>query len=131
MPSCDDRRVSVPPADAIARVAAICEGLEGAVEHDAWTGVSWRVGGVTFAHVVEIVDGKPPIYARVFGTDGQATVLTFQADEEDRAALGQVGPPFHLPPWRKGIVGVVIDGDSDWDEITELVSESHRICAAR
>ena len=123
--------MGAPPAAVAARVGAICAALEGAVEHDAWTGVSWRVGGVTFAHVVEIAAGRPPIYSRVFETDGPATVLTFQADEEDRLALGQIGPPFHLPPWRPGIVGVVIDDDTDWDEVEELVTDSHRICSGR
>jgi hypothetical protein len=114
--------------DAVARVRAMCAPLERALEHDAWTGASWRIGRCTFAHVLEIVDGRPPAYARAFATIGPATVLTFQCASDERAALAHAGPPFHLPAWRPGIVGVTIDQDTDWAHIGELIAESHAIC---
>ena len=42
-----------------------------------------------------------------FGTDGPATVVTFQAAPDEYEALRAAGPPYHHPPWRPGIVGVV------------------------
>jgi hypothetical protein len=61
----------------IDRVGAICLALPGVVERDAWRGVAWEVAGRTFAHVLPIEDGRPPVYARAFGTDGPALALTF------------------------------------------------------
>ena len=76
-----------PPAGLVTRVGSICERLAGAVEHDAWTGTSWRVGGTTFAHIVQIAGGWPAAYARAAGSDGPSTVVTFQADDLERAVL--------------------------------------------
>lgn len=98
-------------------------------EHEAWTGMSWRTGPTTFAHIVQITNGWPPAYARAFATDGPATVVTFQAHPDERHALADIGHPFYLPPWRPGIAGVIIDADTDWGELTELLTDSHQICA--
>jgi hypothetical protein len=119
---------SQPPADLVDRVRAICAELAGSHEHEAWTGTSWRIGTTTFAHVVQIGGGGPPAYARAFGTDGPATVVTFQADADEYRALQAVGPPYHHPPWRPGIVGLVVDDTTDWTELTEHVQESYRVC---
>jgi hypothetical protein len=115
-----------PPDDVVERLRAICAEFADAREHEAWTGTSWRRGKVTFVHVVEITDGWPPAYASAFGTDGPATVVTFQAAPDEYEALRAVGPPFHHPPWRPGIVGVVVDDSTDWTELAELVAESSR-----
>jgi hypothetical protein len=120
-----------PPEAVIDRLRAICDGLPGAREHDAWTGTSWRVRDTTFAHVVEIADGWPPAYVTAFGTDGPATVVTFQASPDDAAALRAVGDPYHHPPWRPGIVGAVIDDTTDWAELAELVVDSYRECGGQ
>jgi hypothetical protein len=100
------------------------------VEHQAWTGISWRVENRTFAHVLEIADGRPPAYARVFETNGPQTVLTFVSSLEERAALVAGGPPFRSPTWRPGIVGAAVDELSDWGHLGELITESHSICLA-
>jgi hypothetical protein len=120
-----------PPDAIVDRLRAICRCLPDAREHVAWTGTSWRVGSTTFAHVVQIADGRPPGYARTFATDGPTTVVTFQAPPEDREALRAEGAPYHLPPWRPGIVGVVIDGDTDWAVLEEHVEDSYRECGGR
>lgn len=118
----------VPDLDGVTeRLRRICNSLPGAREHEAWTGTSWRVGAFTFVHTLEIRAGRPAGYARVFGTDGPAVVVTFQADEDERRALAASGRGFVLPPWRPGVVGVVVDGSTDWTELTELIVESHRL----
>lgn len=117
-----------PPDDIVDRLRRICNPLPGAVEHDAWTGTSWRVNTTTFAHVVQITDAWPPAYARAFDTAGPATVVTFQAEPDERRALDQIGPPFHRPRWRPGIVGLEVDEHTDWTEVDELLTDSHRIC---
>ena len=45
------------------------------------------------------------------------------------ADLTHAGPPFYQPPWAPTVVGMVPDGDADWDEVAELVIESYRCCA--
>lgn len=110
-----------------ARVRAICGPLPGVREHAAWTGTSWRVGSFTFAHVLEIRDGRPPAYARAFGTDGPAVVVTFQASEDERRALAQSGRGFVLPPWRPGVAGLVVDDTTDWSELAELLTDSRAL----
>lgn len=116
-----------PPEEMVERIRSICASLPGACEHDAWTGTSWRVRGQTFAHIVEITDGWPPAYSRAFETHGPATIVTFQADTDDYRSLAEIGHPFHRPPWRPGIVGHVIGEHTDWDELTELITDSHHL----
>jgi hypothetical protein len=45
--------------------------------------------------------------------------------------LAEIGPPFHHPPWRPNLIGLVVDAGTDWDELVELLVDSHRICAGR
>lgn len=117
-----------PPQDVVDRVRSLCAHLPDAREHEAWTGTSWRIGGTTFAHVVQIADGGPPVYAKAFATDGPATVVTLQAPPEDLDALRATGHPHHLPPWRPGIVGVVIEDTTDWSDLAERIDDSYREC---
>jgi hypothetical protein len=37
--------------------------------------------------------------------------------------------PFYKPSWSPTIVGMVIDADTDWAEVADLVTESYRVCA--
>jgi len=124
-----DRRQ--PPAAVVDQVRAIVCALPHAQEHQAWTGTSWRVANTTFTHIIHIADGWPPAYANAFNTDGPATVITFQAESDERHALAAIGDPYHLPPWRPGIVGITINSETDWTELAELLTDSHRLCSAK
>jgi YjbR len=120
------------PPEAIAEaVRRICADLPDVAEHDAWTGISWRAGTKTFAHIVQIDAGWPPTYASAFATPGPVTVITFQAEPNEREALAHLGPPLYLPPWRPGIVGARITAETDWIELAELIADSHTICHGR
>ncbi len=57
------------------------------------------------------------------------TVLTFRATGDELLALTHAGLPFYKPPWSPTIVGMVLDDDTDWTEVAELVTESYRSCA--
>jgi hypothetical protein len=93
-------------------------------EEEAWVGTRWTVRKRNFAHIVFIADGWPPAYAAAAGSGGPQTVLTFRSAEAE--ALGLMGPPYFRPVWFPDIVGVRIDSSTDWDEITELVTDSYR-----
>jgi len=118
-----------PEPGLVIRVADIALRLPGAHEQDAWTGVRWRVRHRTFAHVA----GLPHADAaeRLSITDGRTvTVVTLRSAGEERAALAAIGPPrFFFPTWADDVVTVVLDDDTDWDELAELVTESYRLLA--
>jgi hypothetical protein len=103
--------------------------LPGVVESDAWRGVRWAVAGRTFAHILPIENGRPPVYARAFGTEGPALALTFWSAGPELEALRRAGPPFVAPPWNAAVVGLLVDADTDWTEIAELIADSHRLRA--
>jgi predicted DNA-binding protein (MmcQ/YjbR family) len=115
--------------DVVAAVRAVCRALPEVVEEEAWVGTRWRVRGKTFAHVLTIEDGWPPAYARAAAMDGPAVVLMFRSTGDELAALREGGPPFFAPPWRADEVGLVLEGDVDWDEVRELLTESYCACA--
>ena len=117
--------------EVVERLGSIALALPEVREEDAWVGTRWRIRTATFAHVVAIADGWPPAYAAAVGTAGPVTVLTFRADGEELAALSALGPPFFKPVWFRDIVGMVLDDDTDWREVDELVTESYCLLAPK
>ena len=55
--------------------------------------------------------------------------LTFRSTGDELLALTNAGLPFYKPPWSGAIVGLVLDDDTDWTEVAELVIDSYRCCA--
>jgi hypothetical protein len=125
-----DREADVPP-EIVERLRAVCLGLPEAYEEAAWVGTRWRIRTRTFAHVVLVESGWPPAYARAAGTDGPVSVLTFQSSGPELDALGDARHPFFRPAWRPGIVGLVLDADTSWDEVGELLTESYCVLAPK
>ena len=123
-------RPDVPP-DLLDALRTRCLALPEAYEEPAWTGTRWCVRGKNFAHAVMIEDGWPPAYVRAAATDGPVCVLTFRAAGPELDALAHAGPPFFKPVWFPDIVGLRLDGAVDWDEVTELVTESYRVLAPK
>jgi hypothetical protein len=115
------------PAETLDELRAVCRALPGAYEEQAWVGTRWRVRARTFAHVLVVDAGWPPAYARAAGTDGPTVVLTFESSGDELHALARIGDPFFKPPWRPTVVGMRLDGDVDWAEIAEFVTESYRL----
>jgi hypothetical protein len=110
---------------AVARLRPIGTALPEAYEEQAWTGTRWRVRGKTFAHVLAVEEGWPPVYAAALGHDGPCVVLMFRSGGPELDALRNGGPPFFGPPWRPDEVGRELGDRVDWDEITELLTESY------
>ena len=123
-------RPDVEPA-VIERLRHICGALPEAYEEPAWVGLRWRIRLQTFAHVLRVEGGRPEAVARAAGTPGPATVLLFRSAGEELAALAHAGPPYFSAPWGYDAVGLVLDGDPDWEEIRELLVESFRIRAPK
>ena len=124
------RRIE-PTEDVVRRLDTVARALPEAYQEDAWTGVRWRIRKKTFAHVMVAQVGYESAYFDITGVRDPTTVLTFRATGDELLALVHAGLPFYKPPWSPTIVGVVLDEDTDWDEIAELVTESYRFHAPR
>jgi YjbR len=120
----------IEPAEVVVlRLRTVAMSLPEAREEDAWTGVRWRIRTTTFAHVMVAQPGFESAYREITGDDSTRTVLTFRATGDELLALTHAGLPFYKPPWSPTIVGMVLDDDTDWAEVAELVTESYRCCA--
>jgi hypothetical protein len=118
-----------PDPDVVRRLSGIALGLPEAYEEDAWTGVRWRIRTKTFAHVMVAQEGYESSLRDITGIADPTTVLTFHSSGDELLALTNAPLPFYKPPWSGTIVGLILDEDTDWDEVAELVTESYRFCA--
>lgn len=119
------------PKTVLARLRKACLALPETREEQAWVGTRWCIRKETFAHVLMIADGWPPVYARAAGTDGSVCVLTFQSlgPRVDPETFSRT--PFFLPRWRPDIVGRILDSDADWDDIAKLLMASYCLLAPK
>jgi hypothetical protein len=118
-----------PDVEVVARLGATALALPEAYEEDAWTGVRWRIRARTFAHVMVAQPGFESSFRDLTGVADATTVVTFHATGDELLGLVHAGMPFYKPPWSPTIVGMVIDDDTDWTELADLVVESYRLCA--
>jgi len=124
------RRAEVPPA-ILANLRAICLKLPEAREEQAWTGVRWVVAKKNFAHVLMIASGWPPAYARAAKSEGPLCVLTFRTLDRTFDPRNFERPPFFRPVWFPNIVGMALGSRTDWREVADLISTSHRLLAPK
>lgn len=109
------------PEDIVERLRQLCLVLPEAYEQKAWVGTRWMVRKRSFAHVLSVeVDGADP-----------ALVLSFRSSGDELEVLRHTGHPFFMLGWGREAVGMVLDGDTDWDEVSELVTESFCVLAPR
>jgi len=80
-------------------------------EQPAWTGVAWRVGSATVAHV--------------FGGEDQVFRITFRAEPGEVLAFEHLGPPYFRASWGRNVVGLLLDEQTDWHELAELLTDSY------
>lgn len=103
------------PVEMVDRIDAILTAYPKCVQEDAWTGVRWRVGQVTVAHV--------------FGGEDQRFRVTFRAEPDEVMAFQHLGEPYFNVGWSGNAVGIVLDAHTDWDELAELLTDSYCIQA--
>ncbi len=121
-------RLEVPPA-VVDRLRTICRGLPETSEEQAWVGTRWRIRKKTFAHVLRVAPGEPPVHAREASVHGPATVLIFRSHGAELAVLTDAGFPFYRPQWGVNVVGMVLSETPDWAEVAELLTESYCVQA--
>jgi hypothetical protein len=108
------------PAGIVDRLRSACLSLPEVDEEQAWAGTRWRIRKRTFAHVLTVDN-----------LEGAVTVLTFRSTGPELDALTGAGHPFFRPDWGTNVVGMVLDADVDWAEVSELVTESYCILAPK
>jgi hypothetical protein len=66
------------------------------------------------------------------GSAGQPVpLLVLRAAPDEREALLSAGRPFFASRAGHDRIGVLLTGDTDWEEISELVTESYRVLAPK
>lgn len=125
------RRHPQVPNAILARLRKACLALPETREEQAWVGTRWCIRKETFAHVLMIADGWPPVYARVTGTVGLACVLTFQSLGPRVDPDTYARSPYFRPLWRPDILGRFLDSEVDWRDITKLVTASYCLLAPK
>lgn len=114
----------VPPA-VVGRLRVICGELPEAYEQPAWIGLRWRIRRRTFLHVYTTDERRSAYIDR----DDPAILITFRAPPGQVAALAHAGPAFFRADWGVNVVGMMLDDETDWVEVAELVTDSYRVQA--
>lgn len=104
-----------PPAAWVERVQSALDGCPECRREPAWTGVRWRVGGATVAHL--------------FGGEDQQFRLVVRAELAEVMAFELQGAPYFRTPWGSNVVGLLLDDSTDWAEVAELVVDSYCVQA--
>lgn len=99
------------PLAMVRRIRAVLESLPQVGEESAWVGVRWRVGQATVAHV--------------FGGEDQLFRITLRAEPDEVMAFEHLGAPYFRAGWGRNVVGLLLDDDTDWDELAELLTDSY------
>ncbi|MBM9459532.1 MmcQ/YjbR family DNA-binding protein [Nocardioides sp. zg-536] len=105
------------PGAYLARLRAVLSRLPECTEEAAWVGVRWRVAGRTVAHV--------------FGGEDQQFRLTFRAEPDEVMAFQHLGDPYFRLGWSADAVGMIIDDETDWTEVGELLTDSYCLRAPK
>jgi YjbR len=109
------------PDDVETRVREVCLQLPEAHEERAWVGTRWMVRKRTFAHVLGVDDSRAD----------PLVVLSFRSAGEELEVLRHAGHPFFVLGWGRDAIGMVLDDDTDWREVRELVTESFCVLAPK
>jgi hypothetical protein len=107
--------------DVLERLRAGCLALPEAWEEQAWVGRRFLVRKRNFAHVFAMCDDHGTV----------TTVMAVRSPEAERDALVASGHPFFLLGWGRDAVGMVLDDDTDWGEVREIVTESYCVLAPK
>jgi hypothetical protein len=99
------------PEEMVRRLGEILGDLPECREESAWVGTRWRVGQATVAHV--------------FGGEDQLFRITFRAEADEVMAFEHLGAPYFRAGWGRNVVGLLLDDDTDWDELAELLTDSY------
>lgn len=95
----------------VRRVGAVLEALPDCRPVEAWVGVQWKVRGTSVAHV--------------FGGEDQLFRIVLHAEPDEVMAFQHLGAPYFRAGYGRDVVGLVLDDDTDWTELAELLTDSY------
>ncbi len=107
--------------EVLGQLSECCLALPEAWDEPAWTGHRFLVRKKNFAHVF-VIGG---------GDDVTKTIVAVRSPDDERQALLATGHPFFLLGWGRDAVGMVLDDDTDWVEVREIVTESYCVLAPK
>ena len=99
------------PEEWVLRIGEILTALPECEEENAWVGTRWRVGAATVAHV--------------FGGEDQLFRITFRGEPDEVIAFEHLGDPYFRASWGGNVIGLLLDDDTDWTELSELLTDSY------
>lgn len=107
-------RPEVPEAW-VRRLDALFRAFPQVAGESAWVGWRWRVQGATIAHI--------------FGGEDDLFRITFRGEPGEVMAFTHLGPPYFKAGWGENVIGMLIDDDTDWTELAELLTDSYCLVA--
>jgi hypothetical protein len=112
----------MPSRDPLSRVRKICLALPEATEKEAWGEPTFRVKDKLFAMFTNNHHG-----------DGIVGLWCKAPPGIQEMLVGADPQRFFRPPYvgHKGWTGIRLDGEVDWEELAELVADSHRMTAPK
>ena len=102
------------PSDVEEHLRKICLALPETREQQAWNGRRWMVRNRTFAHVFAVERGERDI-----------PMMQFRSNPPELDALIHAGHPFFKAGWGPNVMTMIFDGNTDWDEVAELLADSY------
>ena len=99
------------PEEMVLRIGEILTALPECEEENAWVGTRWRVGSATVAHV--------------FGGEDQLFRITFRGEPDEVIAFEHLGAPYFRASWGGNVIGLLLDDDTDWEELAELLTDGY------
>ena len=104
------------PAAYVERLRAICLALPETHEEKAWTGTRWRIRTRTFAHAISV---------------DNADIVVFRSEPPELDVLREAGHPYFYAGWGRDVVGIVLETNTNWDEVKELLTDSYCVMAPK
>ncbi len=106
------------------KLRKICLALPEAHEVEAWGEPTFRVRNKLFAMYAA---------ANKHHGDGRPGVWCKAAPGNQQLMIEYAPKKFFVPPYvgPSGWVGIYLDGDVDWPEVTELLADSYRLIAPK
>ena len=66
--------------------------------------------------------------AHVFGGEDQLFRITFRAESDEVMAFEHLGAPYFRAGWGRNVVGLLLDDETDWDEVSGSLAPTPTAC---
>ena len=109
--------------DVLEQVRRICLAMPESSERETWGHPTFRIRDKIFSTYGRVDDES----------DRSVTTMTMKAADGEQESLLAEGHPFFYPKYvgSKGWIGIVLDADTEWTEVAELVEDSFRLIAPK